>query len=51
MSKYRVLFYDQRQSVKPADLTHDEFEASINKEGQTSPQWLYLKSQLRCQGW
>ncbi len=50
MSKYRVLFYDQRQSVKPADLTHDEFEASINKEGLTSPQWLYLKSQLRCQG-
>ena len=33
--KYNVLFYDEDQSVKGSDITHDQFQNALEKSGKT----------------
>ena len=46
-SKCRVLFYDQLQSVKPADVDAGRF---LTLQSDDSTNMLELKTQFRCQG-
>lgn len=48
-AKHVVLFYDQTQTVKSSDLSHDEYQNTLNKYGYE----IYrhkLETQMRCQG-
>ena len=46
-SSHQILFYDRSQSIKPADIKPERFEAFINSE---STHAFELHSQLRCLG-
>lgn len=46
-SKYRILFYDKDQSIKPSDIPASEFKNSLSK---TITKEYSLTSQMRCQG-
>lgn len=49
-SKYTVLFYDEAQSIKKADITKAEFDASITKYRGEERKDISLTTQMRCQG-
>ena len=44
-SKYQILFYDEKQTIKPTDIRKQDFE-KIMKRDYFHP--YYLKTQLRC---
>lgn len=46
-SKTRILFYDENQTIKPADITPNEMKVSLEKTKLTN---YYLKSQMRSKG-
>lgn len=46
-SKTRILFYDENQTIKPADITNEELKKSLSK---TNPYNYFLKSQMRSKG-
>ena len=46
-SKYRVLFYDENQSIKGSDISKDYFETALKN---TEKLEFVLKSQMRCEG-
>lgn len=48
-AKHIVLFYDQTQTVKSSDLSHDEYQNTLNKYGYEI-QIHNLETQMRCQG-
>ena len=45
--KHCVLFYDSSQSIKSADISHEEYERSL---GSSQLKKYFLKSQMRCLG-
>lgn len=47
-SKYRVIVYDESQTVKGSDITHVEFLKSF--EAYNEPMWVGLTTQMRCKG-
>lgn len=46
-SKCRVLFYDEKQSVKGSDMEINQFEDTVNR---TMRKDYYLRTQMRCLG-
>lgn len=48
-AKHVVLFYDQYQSVKSSDVTHKEFQTSLNTYGNNIKKHK-LETQMRCEG-
>lgn len=48
-SKYAVLFYDEDQSIKPSDVSHVEYQKTVNMYFQDVLR-LELTTQMRCQG-
>lgn len=48
-AKHVVLFYDQYQSVKSSDISHKEYQASLNKYGKNIKKHM-LETQMRCEG-
>lgn len=48
-AKHVVLFYDQTQTVKSSDLTHEEYQYTLDKYGYTLHKHK-LETQMRCQG-
>lgn len=48
-AKHVVLFYDQYQSVKSSDISHKEYQASLNKYGKNIKKHI-LETQMRCEG-
>lgn len=48
-SRFRVLFYDQDQTIKASDISYDEFECSLMPYDDVTKKY-ELKSQMRCQG-
>lgn len=48
-AKHIVLFYDKSQTVKSSDLSHVEYQDTLNKYGYELKQYK-LETQMRCQG-
>ncbi len=48
-AKHTVLFYDQYQSVKSSDITHDEYQKSLDTYGNIIRRH-NLETQMRCEG-
>lgn len=48
-AKHTVLFYDEYQSVKSSDISHSEYQASLNKYGKNIKRHK-LETQMRCEG-
>ena len=48
-AKHVVLFYDQNQSVKSSDITHFEYQNTLNKYG-VNIRNHKLETQMRCEG-
>ena len=46
-SKHRILFYDSDQTIKPSDISTEEFARSLSK---TKIKEYTLTSQMRCEG-
>ena len=47
--KYNVLFYDEDQSIRSTDITHNDYINTINNSGKTLSAFT-LSTQMRCEG-
>lgn len=48
-AKHIVLFYDKSQSVKSSDISHEEYEITLNKYNYDKREHI-LETQMRCEG-
>ena len=48
-AKHVVLFYDQTQTVKSSDLSHEEYQRTLQKYNYPT-QYYKLETQMRCEG-
>ncbi len=48
-SKYCILFYDRDQSIKASDVTHQDYQATLQRYT-ANVNYYYLSTQMRCSG-